>query len=69
MRWLKDLQGPVRVVYEAGPCGYELYRLLVSKGIECNVGAPSLTPRKPGERIKRIGAMHGSWPSSFAAGC
>ena len=52
VRWLKSLQGPVRCVYEAGPCGYELYRLLLSKGIECNVAAPSLTPRKPGERIK-----------------
>jgi transposase len=52
VRWIKDLQGEVRCVYEAGPCGYELYRLLVSKGIECSVAAPSLTPRKPGERIK-----------------
>ena len=52
VKWLKDLKGPVRCVYEAGPCGYELYRLLVNKGIECTVAAPSLTPRKPGERIK-----------------
>lgn len=50
--WLKELKGTVRCVYEAGPCGYELYRLLVSKGIDCAVAAPSLTPRKPGERIK-----------------
>jgi transposase len=52
VRWLKDLKGPVRCVYEAGPCGYELYRLLLGKGIDCSVAAPSLTPRKPGERIK-----------------
>lgn len=52
VRWLKDLKGPVRCVYEAGPCGYELYRLLVSKSVDCSVAAPSLTPRKPGERIK-----------------
>jgi len=52
VRWLKNLQGAVRCVYEAGPCGYELYRLLTSSGIECSVAAPSLTPRKPGERIK-----------------
>ncbi len=52
VRWLKDLEGEVRCVYEAGPCGYELYRLLVSKGMDCSVAAPSLTPRKPGERIK-----------------
>jgi transposase len=52
VRWLKELKGPAHCVYEAGPCGYELYRLLVSKKIDCVVAAPSLTPRKPGERIK-----------------
>lgn len=52
VRWLKELDGPVHCAYEAGPCGYELYRLLVSKKIDCVVAAPSLTPRKPGERIK-----------------
>lgn len=52
VRWLKSLEGPRRCVYEAGPCGYELYRLLRGKGIDCAVAAPSLTPRKPGERIK-----------------
>lgn len=49
--WLKEL-GKVRVVYEAGPCGYELYRRLRRSGIECGVAAPSLTPRKPGDRVK-----------------
>lgn len=49
--WLKEL-GQVRVVYEAGPCGYELYRRLKRSGIECGVAAPSLTPRKPGDRVK-----------------
>jgi transposase len=52
VRWLKELDGPVHCVYEAGPCGYELYRLLVARKIDCAVAAPSLTPRKPGERIK-----------------
>jgi transposase len=42
----------VRVVYEAGPCGYGLYRQLVEKGFDCMVCAPSLIPRKPGERVK-----------------
>jgi transposase len=50
--WLKELKGPVRVVYEAGPCGYELYRRLRKSGIDCVVAAPSLTPRKPGDRVK-----------------
>lgn len=43
---------PVRCVYEAGPCGYELRRFLEGRGIECDVTAPSLIPRKPGDRVK-----------------
>ncbi|CAN7716731.1 IS110 family transposase [Paraburkholderia hospita] len=39
-------------VYEAGPCGYGLYRQLLQKGFDCMVCAPSLIPRKPGERVK-----------------
>ena len=37
---------PVRCVYEAGPCGYELRRFLEGRGIECDVAAPGLIPRK-----------------------
>mgnify|MGYP003625270896 FL=1 len=39
-------------VYEAGPCGYWIYRLLTSLGYCCYVVAPSLIPKKPGERVK-----------------
>jgi len=53
--WLKEMRGSVRIVYEAGPCGYELYRRLRRSGLDCQVAAPSLTPRKPGERIKTNG--------------
>lgn len=38
--------------YEAGPCGYKIYRHLRRKGIDCVVVAPSLIPKKPGDRIK-----------------
>jgi len=38
--------------YEAGPTGYGLYRWLIKKGFHCEVVAPSLIPRKPGDRIK-----------------
>jgi transposase len=48
----KSLGGEVRIVYEAGPCGYELYRRLTKAGLNCQVAAPSLTPRKPGDRVK-----------------
>lgn len=41
------------VCYEAGPCGYGLYRHLASKrGVKCLVVAPSMTPRRPGDRVK-----------------
>ena len=38
--------------YEAGPCGYGLYRELTAKKISCLVVAPSLIPRKPGDKVK-----------------
>ncbi len=44
--------GEVRACYEAGTCGYTLQRRLEAGGIVCEVIAPSLIPRKPGERIK-----------------
>ncbi len=39
-------------VYEAGPCGYWLYRYLTRKQFACAVVAPSLIPKKPGDRVK-----------------
>ncbi len=42
----------LRVCYEAGPCGYTVYRFLQRLHIDCMVIAPSLIPRKPGDRIK-----------------
>src|SRR5574341_170682 len=39
-------------VYEAGPCGYWLYRYLTGKGLTCQVVAPSLIPRQAGDRVK-----------------
>ena len=45
-------QGPICFCYEAGPCGYEVYRQLTKLGQECVVIAPSLTPMKAGDRVK-----------------
>ena len=42
----------LRACYEAGPCGFELHRLLASMGVACDVVAPSLIPRRAGERVK-----------------
>jgi transposase len=38
--------------YEAGPSGYVLHRYLTGKGFTCQVVAPSLIPKKPGDRVK-----------------
>jgi len=50
--WLASLPGPVRCCYEAGPTGFGLYRAAVAAGIDCQVIAPSKTPRPPGDRHK-----------------
>jgi transposase len=42
----------LRACYEAGPTGYDLRRLLVSMGVRCDVVAPSLIPRAPGDKVK-----------------
>ena len=42
----------LHVVYEAGPCGFVIWRHLTARGITCEVVAPSSIPRAPGERIK-----------------
>jgi transposase len=44
--------GMLRACYEAGPCGFELHRLLTSMGVVCDVVAPSLIPRRAGDRVK-----------------
>ena len=37
----------LHVCYEAGPCGYGVYRQLKEMGVRCSVVAPSLTPKMP----------------------
>ena len=38
--------------YEARPCGYGLHRYLTGQGFSCQVVAPSLIPKKPGDKVK-----------------
>lgn len=59
-RVVKRLEGLSRkhallVCYEAGPCGYGLARTLLNKGIDCRIVAPSLVPKRPGDRVKTDG--------------
>jgi transposase len=54
-RLIHRLQGKASALtfaYEAGPCGYVLYRYLTGKGLACQVVAPSLIPKKPGDKVK-----------------
>ncbi|MBX9634321.1 MAG: IS110 family transposase, partial [Magnetospirillum sp.] len=44
--------GKVHFCYEAGPTGYGLHRLITEMGHPCSVVAPSLIPKKPGDRVK-----------------
>src|SRR3954470_9694000 len=47
-----DDPGHLRACYEAGPTGYELQRLLARMRVRCDVVAPSLIPKAPGDRVK-----------------
>jgi transposase len=52
---IRKLQGKgktLHLVYEAGPCGYWLYRYLTKKKLNCGVVAPSQIPKKAGDRVK-----------------
>jgi transposase len=48
----REAPGAVHVFYEAGPCGYALQRQVTTSRVSCDVVAPALIPRKPGERVK-----------------
>ena len=52
IRKLKSKSPNLVFIYEAGPCGYGLYRYLTKKNLSCHVVAPSLIPKKPGDRVK-----------------
>src|SRR5262245_35902636 len=52
IRQLQSKSKQLVFVYEAGPCGYWLYRYLTKKDDVCWVVAPSLIPKKAGDRVK-----------------
>lgn len=49
---LAKREGALRFCYEAGPCGYAIHRQITKLEHECTVVAPSLTPTRPGDRVK-----------------
>ena len=52
LRRLQSKASELVFAYEAGPCGYVLHRYLTGKGLDCQVVAPSLIPKRPGDRVK-----------------
>jgi len=52
IRKLESKYKKLTFCYEAGPTGYGLFRLIKELGHNCSVVAPSLVPRKPGDRVK-----------------
>lgn len=49
-KWSKEYD--LQCCYEASSCGYVMHRWLKDIGISCDVVAPSLIPRRPGDRVK-----------------
>lgn len=52
LRQLQSRARQLRIVYEAGPCGFWLHRYLHKRGLDCQIVAPSLIPQRPGDRVK-----------------
>jgi transposase len=52
LRKLTSKGHKLHVVYEAGPCGFVIWRHLSALGQPCQVVAPSSIPKRPGDRIK-----------------
>jgi transposase len=52
MRKLSTKGERLSFVYEAGPCGYGVHRQIEAAGHACSVVAPSLIPRRAGDRVK-----------------
>lgn len=52
IRRLRRKGRELRFVYEAGPCGFEIYHFLRGQGLSCAVVSPSQIPRRAGDRVK-----------------
>jgi transposase len=52
LRRLISRGAPLHIVYEAGPCGFVIWRHLRAQGLACDVVAPSSIPKRSGDRVK-----------------
>src|SRR6201990_3341422 len=76
-KFIRKLGTPeqLRACYEAGPTGFVLYWQLTQLGVDCAVIAPTLVPKKPGDRVKtdrrdalKLGGRHSSGGSAAGGG-
>jgi transposase len=67
-RMREQISGEIRICYEAGVCGFVLQRRLEKLGCTCQVIAPSLVLRKPGDRVKTDRKDAKKLLSQFTAG-
>ncbi len=54
LRKLISRGAPLHIVYEAGPCGFVIWRHLSAQGLACEVVAPSSIPKRSGDRVKPV---------------
>jgi transposase len=52
VRALRAPDRQLHFVYEAGPCGFRIYRHLTKRGEQCVVVSPSMVPKRSGDRVK-----------------
>jgi AraC-like DNA-binding protein len=52
VRALRAPDRQLHFVYEAGPCGFGIYRHLTKQGEDCVVVSPSMVPKRSGDRVK-----------------
>jgi transposase len=52
LRRLQRKDRELRLVYEAGPCGFEICRFLRARGVSCDLVSPSQIPKRAGDRVK-----------------
>jgi hypothetical protein len=61
LRKLISRGAPLHIVYEAGPCGFVIWRHLSAQGLACEVVAPSSIPKRSGTESRQTGATRSCW--------
>ena len=68
IRKLQATGAQLQFAYEAGPCGYVVYRHLTAQGFSCLVAAPSLIPGAPATASNATAGTPCLWPACSGPG-